>query len=246
MDTNEAKPTPAIQYGCPVEITVEVIGGKWKCVILWWLRQDAKSFGELKQLISGITSKVLTQQLRELEVDSLIHREAYREVPRRVEYSLTPLGKTLQPITELMCEWGKSQLPKYQSGVLKLDKLQVLVVTNDARLRELLYMVLESRAARVIGVTTASEALEQIQLQRVQPDVLLVDTEMPWDQGYDLVRQVRALGIGQQSQIPAIALTNRFHTMERRGIQRGGFQVHLSKPIEPAELVAALASLTGI
>ncbi len=78
--------------GCPVEVTMEAISGKWKCVILRWLRQNAKSFGELRQLIPRVSQKVLTQQLRELERDRLIHREVYREAPPRVEYSLTPRG----------------------------------------------------------------------------------------------------------------------------------------------------------
>ena len=65
----------ATEYNCPVEVTLKVIGGKWKCVILWWLRRNAKRFGELRLLIPGITQKVLTQQLRELERDELIRRE---------------------------------------------------------------------------------------------------------------------------------------------------------------------------
>ena len=98
---------PKAQYGCPVEVTVEVIGGKWKCTILWWLRRGAKRFGELIQLIPRISRKVLTQQLRELERDGLIQRRAYSERPPRVEYFLTRLGEALEPITDLMCDWGK-------------------------------------------------------------------------------------------------------------------------------------------
>jgi DNA-binding HxlR family transcriptional regulator len=104
------------KYYCPVEVTVDVIGGKWKCVILWWLRQDAKRFSELKQLIPGISQKVLTQQLRELEANGLIRREVYREKPPRVEYLLTPYGETVRPITELMCNWGKAHMPGYEFG----------------------------------------------------------------------------------------------------------------------------------
>ena len=102
------------RYYCPVEVTLDVIGGKWKCVILWWLRQEAKRFNELKQLIPGITQKVLAEQLRELESDGLIQRDVYREKPPRVEYSLTPYGETIRPITELMCDWGKAHKPGYR------------------------------------------------------------------------------------------------------------------------------------
>lgn len=81
------------KYGCPVEVTVEAIGGKWKSTILWWLRQSAKRPSELMQLIPGITQKVLTRQLRELEADGLIDREVYRETPPRVEYSRFSSGR---------------------------------------------------------------------------------------------------------------------------------------------------------
>lgn len=239
MDTYKRKRSPAIRYGCPVEVTAEIIGGKWKCTILWWLRQDAKSFGELKQLMSGITSKVLSQQLQELEAEGLIHREAYRETPPRVEYSLTTVGETLRPITELMCEWGKNHLPGFRFGVFNLDKLQILLVTNDANVREFLRNELESREARVIGVTSTIEALEQ--LHQLQPDALIVDMEMPDAQGCALM--VETLDAEQKVRIPAIALTSRLQSVARREARRAGFHVHLAKPIEPAELVATLVSL---
>ena len=107
------------KYHCPVEVTLDVIGGKWKCIIIWWLREHPRRFSELKQLIPGITQKVLTEQLRELEADGLIHREAHKEKPPRVEYSLTSYGTTIRPITNLMCEWGKNHLPGYQFGYLE-------------------------------------------------------------------------------------------------------------------------------
>jgi len=97
----------AKKYSCPVELTLDLIGGKWKVVILWWLRGGSKRFGELMQLMPDISQKVLTSQLRELEADGLIERQVFAESPPRVEYSLSAHGITLKPIMELMCEWGK-------------------------------------------------------------------------------------------------------------------------------------------
>ncbi|PZU96151.1 MAG: transcriptional regulator [Pseudanabaena sp.] len=96
------------KYSCPVEFTLDRIGGKWKSVILWWLKGGSKRFGELMQLMPDISQKVLTSQLRELEADGLIERQVFAESPPRVEYSLSAHGKTLSPIMELMCEWGKA------------------------------------------------------------------------------------------------------------------------------------------
>ncbi len=125
-----------------------------------------------------------------------------------------------------------------------LDKLQILIVTNDASVREFLHTELESREASVIAVTSNLEALEQ--LHQVQPDALIVDMEMPDAQGYGLIPLVETLETEQKVRIPAIALTNRLQAVARREARRAGFHVHLAKPIEPAELVATLASLTGI
>ena len=95
------------KYHCPVEVTIDVIGGKWKCVILWWLSKGTKRFGELMNLMPGITQKVLTEKLRELEHDGMIFRQVYAEKTPRVEYSLTIYGESIRPITDLMCTWGK-------------------------------------------------------------------------------------------------------------------------------------------
>ena len=91
---------------CEVEYTLKVIGGRWKVLIIRELMADVKRFGELQRALSGITQKMLTQQLRELEEDGIIDRQVYPQIPPKVEYSLTPLGETLKPILQVMHEWG--------------------------------------------------------------------------------------------------------------------------------------------
>lgn len=91
---------------CPVTRTMSVIGGKWKPIILWTVRTSTRRFGEIKRMIPGITQKMLTQQLRELERDGIISRKVYPVVPPMVEYSLTPYGRTLTPILDALAEWG--------------------------------------------------------------------------------------------------------------------------------------------
>jgi DNA-binding HxlR family transcriptional regulator len=90
----------------PVEVTLSVIGGRWKTVILFHLNNRVLRFGELKRFIPGVTQKMLTQQLREMERDGLIDRKVYAQVPPKVEYSLTEFGRSLRPILNLMCKWG--------------------------------------------------------------------------------------------------------------------------------------------
>ena len=96
--------------GCPVEMLMNAIGGKYKPVILYHLMHGTKRFGELKRLVPDVSQRMLTQHLRELERDSLIHREVYREVPPRVEYSLTELGRTLQPLLLQMDAWAQAHM----------------------------------------------------------------------------------------------------------------------------------------
>lgn len=94
-------------YGCSVEATLSVIGGRWKPVIIFLLLQnDFLRFGELKKIIEGVTQRMLTNQLRELENDKVISRKVYAEVPPRVEYSLTEYGRSLEPIMVAMRDWG--------------------------------------------------------------------------------------------------------------------------------------------
>ncbi len=95
---------------CPVERTLEVIGGRWKVLILRELFLGVKRFGQLHRALHGITQKMLTQQLREMEEDGIIHREVYLQVPPKVEYSLTPLGESLKPIIDSMHLWGVRHL----------------------------------------------------------------------------------------------------------------------------------------
>ncbi len=99
---------------CPVEATLELIGGKYKALILWHLAKEKLRYSELRKCLEGITPKMLTQQLRELEAKSLIHREVFPIVPPKVEYSLTELGKSLMPILVAMRDWGSSYLRQLQ------------------------------------------------------------------------------------------------------------------------------------
>lgn len=95
-------------YHCALDVTMDQVGGKWKTVVLWYLRKDRKRFSELRKLIPGITEKMLSLQLRQLEKDGFVRRKVYAEVPPRVEYALTPHGKTLLPLLEEIARWGRA------------------------------------------------------------------------------------------------------------------------------------------
>ena len=97
---------------CPVETTLTLIGDKWKVLILRDLMPGTKRFGELKKSIGAVSQKVLTAQLRAMEESGLVHREVYAEVPPRVEYSLTELGKSLKPILDSLWAWGEAYKSK--------------------------------------------------------------------------------------------------------------------------------------
>ncbi|MFV0413208.1 MAG: winged helix-turn-helix transcriptional regulator [Oscillospiraceae bacterium] len=98
------------QYNCPVGATLNIVGGKYKALVLWHLIGSTLRFGELSRLIPQATPKMLTQQLRELEADNLVIRTVYPVVPPKVEYTLTSLGYSLRPILESMYSWGKGYL----------------------------------------------------------------------------------------------------------------------------------------
>ncbi|WP_309497900.1 winged helix-turn-helix transcriptional regulator [Sulfurovum sp.] len=92
---------------CNIEVAMEAIDGKWKILILWYLKDEKKRFNELQKLIYGITQKMLIQKLRELEHDGIVHRKVYPVVPPKVEYSLTEYGETLKPILRELYFWGE-------------------------------------------------------------------------------------------------------------------------------------------
>ena len=96
------------EYHCAMDVTMDYIGGKWKTVVLWYLRKDRKRFSELRRLIPNITEKMLSLQLKGLEQDGLVGRKVYAEVPPRVEYFLTEFGKSLIPMLEEIARWGRN------------------------------------------------------------------------------------------------------------------------------------------
>ncbi len=98
-------------FACPATQMVRVIGGRWKLNILYQIQQNVHRYSDLQRCLPGITPKMLTQQLRELEDDGIVHREVYRQVPPKVEYSMTPLGESLAPVFNAMCEWSRCHIP---------------------------------------------------------------------------------------------------------------------------------------
>ena len=99
---------------CNIEVAMEAIDGKWKILILWYLRDEKKRFNELQKSIYGITQKMLIQKLRDLEEDGIVHREVYPVVPPKVEYSLTQYGETLKPILKQLYYWGEEHNKRKQ------------------------------------------------------------------------------------------------------------------------------------
>jgi DNA-binding HxlR family transcriptional regulator len=101
---------------CPVEAALDLIGGKWKSIILFRVLEETRRFNELRRLMPGLTQRMLTNQLRELERDGLISRKVYAEVPPKVEYSMTEFGKTLEPVLLSLKQWAEVQmLPRMAS-----------------------------------------------------------------------------------------------------------------------------------
>jgi len=107
---------------CPVKLTASIIGGKWKPTLLFHLEGRTRRFCELQRLIPRLTKKMLTQHLRELERDGIVHRKVYAEVPPRVEYSLTRHGESLKPILKLMSAWGTRHRARYGLTMAQAQK----------------------------------------------------------------------------------------------------------------------------
>ncbi|MGG1949200.1 helix-turn-helix domain-containing protein [Trinickia sp. NRRL B-1857] len=106
-------------YQCSVAATVDVAGGKWKPLIVHYLMNGTKRFGELQRSIGTVTQRSLTLQLRELELDGIVTREVFAEVPPRVEYSLTEFGRTLAPVLEAMKKWGDTYIERLRQPVCR-------------------------------------------------------------------------------------------------------------------------------
>lgn len=107
---------PDVPQRCPVAVTLDVIGGKWKPLILYYLFQETRRFNELRRMLPHVTQQMLTLQLRELERDGVVHRKVYAEVPPKVEYSLTERGRSLEPILLAMLDWGEVYQREAQAG----------------------------------------------------------------------------------------------------------------------------------
>ena len=103
-------------YNCGLGPALDVIGGKWKALILWEMHNEPRRFGELKRLVTGISEKMLIQQLREMEADGIVHREVYHQVPPKVEYSVTGLGASLNEALMPLCEWGERHAKRIEAA----------------------------------------------------------------------------------------------------------------------------------
>jgi DNA-binding HxlR family transcriptional regulator len=113
------------EYQCSMELTLALIGGKWKTLILWHLRDKTLRYSEIRKAIPSVTPKMLTQQLRELEDSGLVRRVIYTQIPPKVEYSLTQTGQSLLPILDTLSKWGQNYAADYEQNT------QVLQMTTE-------------------------------------------------------------------------------------------------------------------
>jgi DNA-binding HxlR family transcriptional regulator len=137
---------------CPVRLTASIIGGKWKPWLIFHLEGRTRRFSELQRLIPGLTKKMLTQHLRELQRDGIVHRKVYAEIPARVEYSLTRHGDSLKPILKLMSAWGNRHRARYGVPGAYGPKLEAPVSTPET-------MPAPELPAQLPGVAPMEESL---------------------------------------------------------------------------------------
>jgi Predicted transcriptional regulators len=116
-------PSEICDTGCGLNATLRIISGKWKPLVLFFLRDGPKRYGELKRLTQGVSDKVLIQQLKDLEADRVLARTDYKEVPPRVDYALTPLGRSLADAIVPLCTWGTENAAEMASIFAKRDTL---------------------------------------------------------------------------------------------------------------------------
>lgn len=116
-------PTCGTGFSCGLDATLHIISGKWKPLVLFFLRDGPKRYGELKRLTQGVSDKVLIQQLKDLEADHVLVRTDYQEVPPRVDYALTPLGRSLADALVPLCTWGNENMAVTASIVAARDTL---------------------------------------------------------------------------------------------------------------------------
>jgi DNA-binding HxlR family transcriptional regulator len=116
-------PPETCDPGCGLNATLRIISGKWKPLVLFFLRDGPKRYGELKRLIPGVSDKVLIQQLKDLEADHILARNDYKEVPPRVDYALSPLGRTLAEAILPLCTWGTENMTEMTRIFAKRDAL---------------------------------------------------------------------------------------------------------------------------
>jgi DNA-binding HxlR family transcriptional regulator len=110
-------------FSCGLDATLHIISGKWKPLVLFFLRDGSKRYGELKRVVQGVSDKVLIQQLKDLEADGVLLRTDYKQVPPRVDYALTPLGRSLADALVPLCTWGAEHMAEMENIVAKRNTL---------------------------------------------------------------------------------------------------------------------------
>jgi DNA-binding HxlR family transcriptional regulator len=110
-------------YGCGLEAALDVIGGKWKVLVLWHLAPKPRRFGELRRAVDGISEKMLIQQLREMERDGIVARKDFHEVPPRVEYSVTMFGVSLMEALRPLCDWGSKHMKRIEARKTRAEAI---------------------------------------------------------------------------------------------------------------------------